>query len=258
MSVQWLNRIRRWFHSEPPPSVSFDPIHFERLCLENPERALAALQQGHRDLADEFERVYQDYERTLENTAIRLKTMKPNDLHREIRSLRDVHDALRRTLRRLDASMRGAAEIERELGEWRTRESEAGPWHADHPKVRAEILRSELSVREEKPLKVIPLESSPFAKNIRTDGVQDGIRRTARFRSARSSTARGFGRAADPTIRHANREVERWRESPEIGRDAIDEVKELRRLHAILKQRDRESGTMRDRIEFAVKTRDSY
>ena len=258
MSVQWLNRIRRWFHSEPPHSVSFDPIHFERLCLENPERALAALQQGHRDLADEFERVYQDYERTLENTAIRLKTMKPNDLHREIRSLRDVHDALRRTLRRLDASMRGAAEIERELGEWRTRESEAGPWHADHPKVRAEILRSELSVREEKPLKVIPLESSPFAKTFERMECKTVSEEPHVFDPHEAQLQEVSVEQLIQVIRHANREVERWRESPEIGRDAIDEVKELRRLHAILKQRDRESGTMRDRIELAVKTRDSY
>ncbi len=254
----WRERILRWFHSEPPPSVSFDPVYFERLCLENPERALAALQQGHRDLADEFERVYQDYERTLENTAIRLKTMKPSDLHREIRSLRDVHDALRRTLRRLDASMRSASEIERELGEWRTREKEGGPWHADHPKVRAEILRSELSVREEKPLNVIPLESSPFAETpeqCRYEIVSDESRLSySQEMQLPEVTAEQLIHA----IRHANREAERWHESPEIGRDAIDEVKELRRLHAMLKQRDRESGTMRDRIELAVNSRGSY
>ena len=226
--------------------------------MENPGRALTALQQGHRDLADEFERVYKDYERTLENTALRLKTMEPSDLHREIRTLRDVHDALRRTLRRLDASMRSAAEIERELGEWRARENEGGPWHADHPKVRAEILRSELSVREEKPLTVIPLESSPFVKAFEQEECET-LCDEPRFSDPRETQLQEVSvEHLIQAIRHANREVERWHESPEIGRDAIDEVKELRRLHAILKQRDRESGTMRDRIELAVKTRDSY
>lgn len=258
MSVQWLERIRRWFHSEPPPSVSFDPLYFERLCLENPERALTALQQGHRDLADEFERVYKDYERTLENTALRLKTMKPCDLHREIRTLRDVHDALRRTLRRLDASMRSAAEIEREFGEWRTRENEGGPWHADHPKVRAEILRSELSVREEKPLKVIPIESSPFVKAFEQEGREISSDEPSISYSRETQLPEISVEHLIQAIRNGNREAERWHESPEISRDAIDGVKELRRLHAILKQRDRESGTMRDRIELAVKTRDSY
>jgi hypothetical protein len=258
MAIAWLDRIRRWFHSEPPSSVSFDPLYFERLCLENPQRALVAFQQGHRDLADEFERVYQDYERTLENTAIRLKTMDSKDLHREIRTLRDVHDALRRTLRRLDASMLSASEIERELGEWRMREKEGGPWHADHPKVRAEILRSELTVREERPLTVIPLESSPFAETSE-QGRYEIVSDESRFSDSRETKLPEVSvEQLIHAIRHANREVERWHESPEIGRDAVDEIKELRRLHAILKQRDRENGTMRDRIELAVKTRDSY
>ncbi|MBI4139324.1 hypothetical protein HY479_04245 [Candidatus Uhrbacteria bacterium] len=225
--------------------------------MEHPERALAALQHGQRELADQFEAAVEGYERTLQDLALRLSSLKPEELRREVRALRDVHDGLRRILRRIEASMRSSREIERELTEWQAREDERGPLHADHPRTRAEILRSELAVRRELPLSAISPETSPFASDSGS-GVEESIRSESPAPEPDQALPSVAPEHLLRAIMAATREVDRWHASPEVGRDAVDDLQELRKLHAVLKRLDREQGVRRDRIELAVRARETY
>ncbi|GEM_PF-5711305 len=67
----------------------------------------------------------------------------------------------------------------------------------------------------------------------------------------------------DPTlllraIREATREAERWHALPQVehGEDALEQVRQLRELHASLKRLDREQGIERARLTLAVRMRD--
>jgi hypothetical protein len=230
------------------------------MCLEDPRAALDALESDQRELAEQFEETTLAYQERVVDLASRLKDLRPEEVRREAKTLRDSHDSIRRILRRLEASALTSKEIEHELKGWEARRGEQGPRHADHPEVRAEILRSELSVRGHGiPLKVISIDSSPLASLVESElslQADDCF-----FDETIEPVNETFGADSEnliSAIRHANREVERWHESPEINRDAIDEVKELRRLHALLKQSDRESGVERDRMPLAVKIHGSY
>ncbi|MBU1034353.1 hypothetical protein KKF59_04010 [Patescibacteria group bacterium] len=263
MSKSWLDNLWRRFLKKPPLSGCFDPAVFERLCLENPQAAIEALQCEQRDLAAQFEATCLAYQDRLNDLALKLNDLEPKELRRESKALREAQDSIRKNLRRLEASMMNAAELERELKEWSARQDESGPRHADHPDVRAEILRSELAVRSRKiALRAIAPEESPFAG--------------AKVHSSQFSMPSGDVKAENEAelveekdaelpepdvvhlieaIRQGTREAERWHEVMSPDAEALEQVKQMKSLHAALKQKDRKDGIRRDRIEMAVRMR---
>lgn len=261
MGASWVERIRHWLHAEPASSTAFDPIRFEKLCLEDPKAAQAALAADQRELAAELERTYKAYEERLQTVAARLSTLSPENLQREARTLREVQDGLRRTLRRIDASSRSARELERELQEWQQRESESGPPHADHPQVRAEIIRSELAARKGVvTLATVAPERSPFrlrepvvfSPEEQIQAVEEPLTEEAQTEMLPD---------IDPQhlvglIRQETREAERWHAIPMPDYEAIEQVRQVKALHVILKRLDRERGVQRDRLSLAVQMRE--
>lgn len=252
----------RRFHKKPPLSGCFDPAVFERLCLENPQAAIEALQFEQRDLAGQFEAICLAYQGRLNDLALKLSDLEPKELRRESKIMREAQDSIRKILRRLEASMMNAAELERELKEWSARQDESGPRHADHPDVRAEILRSEMAVRSRKAaLKAISPEESPFRSNampsaqclvLSSEGMQEPAPVSVETDDLPALEEEQILQA----IRQATREVERWHGAPNYERDALDDLHELKKLHALLKKYDKARGASRDRIELAVRMRD--
>ncbi|MFA5936230.1 MAG: hypothetical protein WC787_05270 [Patescibacteria group bacterium] len=266
MPRSWIERLRRWFHTDSPSSASFDPKTFERLCKEDPASAREVLVADQHALAEELERTYAAYDERLEGLAERLSSMKPEDVEREARVLREAQDSLRRMLRRIDASAQTARQLERELGDWEARGDQEGPWHADHPNVRAEIIRSELAARDgfRGPVAIAP-EQSPFriTESVSIDvGTNPGLALPAVSSSAEEepfeSLHDGNPEQILQLIRMETREAERWHGQPTHDQDAIEQVKTVKHLHAILKRLDREQGIRRDRLVFAIHTRDLH
>lgn len=264
MNRSWVERLKRWFRKEPPSSVSFDPVSFERICREDPASARAALEADQRALADELERTYAAYSERMEGAAGRLAGMSDEDVAREAKLLRDAQDGLRRILRRIDASAQTARQLERELSEWESRGNTEGPRHADHPLVRAEIIRSELATRGDlQRLVTIPPEQSPFRIVVETRPVASEEREAwspASFVPQPEEIPFEHLTSLDPdhllgTIRLETREAERWHGHHDPDHDAIDQVKQVRNLHAILKRLDRQKGIRRDRMTIAIHMR---
>jgi hypothetical protein len=262
MPRSWIERLTRWFRKEPPSSVAFDPASFEKLCNEDPAAARDALEADQRSLADELERTYSAYSERLESAASRLAGMSDDDVAREAKILRDAQDGLRRILRRIDASAQTARQLERELSDWESRERVEGPRHADHPLVRAEIIRSELTTRgefqqpvaippEQSPFRIVIEERQPYTPgdfeepiNMPMADVEDEIP----FETLASVEPEHLLH----TIRFETREAERWHGHHDPDQDAIEQVKQVRQLHAILKRLDREKGIRRDRMTIAI------
>ncbi len=62
-----------------------------------------------------------------------------------------------------------------------------------------------------------------------------------------------------PAIRDATREAERWHAIPQTAQveEALEQVRQLRELHASLKLLDRQLGVRRDRLALAMRMRDA-
>lgn len=259
MATSWSSRIRRWFRREPPFSGSFDPHAFEQLCREDPEAAREALRRDHRELAEELAQTSSAYQERLKAFSKRLDSLTPRALEQELSVLRSAQDAIRRMLRRIDASEREAGELEEELREWESRADEPGVRHADHPDVRAEIIRSELAARGRMPrLTAIPRDTSPFRDlecvemtNDETTSSESSLDERLPEEDVSFPDANHLLH----TIRHLTRDAERWHESPAMDREVVEDLAQLRSLHAVLKRLDRAQGVQRDRVSFAVRMR---
>lgn len=257
MAGSWLDGLKKWFRSEPSVSASFDPISFEKLCLENPQTALAVLKKDQKELADELEQTYSAYGRHLSDLSTRLARMSAEEITDEAHLLRDAQDAIRRMLRRISASVKNAHDLEHELREWEQRKNESGPLHADHPDIRAEIIRSELSARKGSAnVRVIAPEYSPFRVLEKNPPVFQAIDEEVGIEDNTEHTLP----VHDPNhlvalIRMESREAERWHAVPNPDFEAIEQVRHVRDLHALLRRTDREAGVRRDRTELVLRVK---
>ena len=118
-------------------------------CLEDPDGALAELQDEQRRIADELERTFLAYDKKLQAAAKRIASLGPEGVTAEARDqLRAEQLELWRLLRRAQAAERGTRELVREAREWKAHGPTAAPeGHPDHPETRVEIVESELRVR---------------------------------------------------------------------------------------------------------------
>jgi len=221
---------------------SFDPVRFEELCAEDPHAATELLQHDFKELQGELEEAVIRFRRSLSTLGTRLEECRKNPESEYVQSIREEHDQLRRTLRRLDASVSETRDLEEELKDWEDRRGEHGPIHADHPSVRAEIVRSEIVVRTNGESRAYSKEKTVLAYRIHE-------------RKAQRSASKKEADILIQMIQHATAEAECWHDVPVPSRDAIEQIRNVRRLHALLKQLDREVGKRRDRTELIIRTR---
>ncbi len=176
-------------------------------------------------------------------------------------AIREAQDALRRVLRRYAASAKRSLELERELELWQHRADEAGDLWADHPKVRAEIVRSELASRG--------IEAAPRALSAKANTAMHELSERLSMGETDEEEMQMEDVPFDPhpdtahliqAIREATQEAERWHghyaEDPLDYREAADQVRHVRDLHGALKLLDRRNGVARDRVALAVRMRD--
>ncbi len=160
------------------------------------------------------------------------------------------HNSIKLILRRISASFKHTEELEREYELWYARIGEGGELYADHPKIRVEIIISELRTRG-----IEIIQKQHPAVNVKVPLMhKKDILSMNPFR-------------ADPDTEHlikaiheATHEAELWHsfydENPLSYRDAVEQVTYVRHLHAVLKKEDRRRGIDRNRMDFAIRMND--
>lgn len=258
--MTWISRINEWLGWRDAPSDS----RSVGSCLEDPEAAKEELKAQQRELGREIETLFRAFDERLQSLSMRAHTLPREEFVRESAHIRAAQDQLRRALRRLDVSVKATDQLERELAEWEARE-DGGELHADHPSVRAEIVRSELAVRGRKqdvrrsendvPVREVVERIKQQIERSPSQEQEDEVYGSPEYVFV---THEPIGQT-DPenlvrAIREATREAERWHAVPseDHNEDALLQMKHLRELHALLKRMDREQGIERDRIELAV------
>lgn len=236
------------------------PSRAPTASLEGSVETVEELKTEQRALADEIERLFRAFDERLMSLARRTHELTPETVEREADSLKTQQDALRRALRRLEAAAKQTGELERELEEWQAREPN-GPLHADHPSIRAEILRSELALRGIQHSSVDSRESRVASDEAQVESresiVDDDESSDFRLSTCDSLPETDVSHLV-AAIREASREADRWHGLPadEHDEDALVQVKHLKELHAILKRLDRSQGIARDRLELGVNARE--
>lgn len=149
-----MSFLDRLFFRRAAPSQAPDAGVLHRLmqaCEDNPEAALAALQEEQALLARELEETFLAHDAKTRALATRLASLgEAATSPEEIARLRAEQLELWRLIRRAQASTRATHELERELAEWADRPADGGelPFgHPDHPATRMELVSSELAVR---------------------------------------------------------------------------------------------------------------
>lgn len=187
----------------------------------------------------------------------KIKELPLKSVQSDLETIRAAQDELRRLMRRYAASAKHSLELERELELWQQRMDEEGALHADHPKVRSEIIRSELLSRGitvperqiSKP-QAIPISSKEVSSTKETD----------RFENSPAFTPHPDTAYLIQAIREATKEAELWHaqysENPLYFKEAIDQVRQVRDMHAALKKIDKSQGVHRDRVALAIRLRD--
>ena len=250
--MAWLSVLKQWFI----------PSRSRGATCESTEDALrlrGVLEQEQRSIAQNLEGLFQTYDARVREMAERLHTMSNDEIEIEGESLAQAQDELKQLTRRLETAVKSRQQLERELGEWQDRADEGGPIHADHPATRAEIVRSEIALREayRKP-QGCSAQSRCCDSDVSDHGDVEGVEYAVEpgdvyeepVRMERVSSEQLIG-----IIREATKEAERWHATrlEQHSQDALDQIHHVRDLHTLLKQIDREQGTRRDRVALAVR-----
>ena len=198
-------------------------------CVDDPDAALAALQEEQALLARELEETFLAHDAKTRSLAARLATLEEGGVtHEEIARLRAEQLDLWRLVRRAQASGRATHELEREFHEWRTRTSDghAPSGHPDHPDTRLEIVASELAVRG-RPVRV---RTDPDPFDLRSFASVDGASLPDEGPAWEPSSVQTIRRE----IAHREREIARLHTLADHHPDAKREVElladEMRRL----------------------------
>lgn len=142
-----------WFKKLFGKEASKPDASFVASCEENPSGARAYLAADQSRLGAEIEEMFRAYDARLASLASRVKTLSEADLAREMESIREAQDSLRRIVRRFQAALKTTSELDQELDGWEGHPGDEASLHADHPLVRSEIARSELLLRNEDKLR---------------------------------------------------------------------------------------------------------
>lgn len=235
-------------------------------CVDQPDAALAELQEEQGRIAQELEETFLAYDKKLQSMAKRLAGLEGEPpTVKELDRMREEQLALWRLVRRAQAAGRSTRELEREVREWSEhKESPASVGHPDHPETRMEVIKSELAVRgsfvaERNPkpsFPVFPIKPE-FTRDL--DAVAQSVRmeEPALESLIPEAVAPEWGYESDE---HLVRELSsREREISKLltvshDASAAAEIaslaRELRELHGHLRQHDRR--TQRTRIRWRM------
>lgn len=235
------------------------------------EIALAELQEEQSRLSAELERAFLTYDRKTQALAKQLARWTEGGAEpKAIERLRREQEELWRTVRRTQAAGRTTRELEQELREWAGRDAASvRERHPDHPKVRSEIVASELRVRGRDPggvkaRHVASYEGSakdvdPYVKILERDEnefegtstVQPSVAPVALepTQDLSGSDEQDLVREIESCVRELKRAlVHDEREA--LTDEIVMMLKDLRRFHELLRRADRKSGIRRYR--FAI------
>lgn len=236
--MRWLlSLLDTWFRRAHPSQCRDASLACERLKTDQ------------RFLAQDIEALFRRFDTCVQDLALDIRSLSENDLWHRAHELRRAQDRLRFMLCRAEASIKQTYVLEQELVEWENC-SVIPALHFDHPSIRAEIIRSELAVRD------VAIESLSC---IESQQIQTEVPAAADTQKVRESEV-GYEtiQTFEPeklvqAIRDARREMERWHALPpeEHSEDAIAQVRHFRELHAMLKRIDHSRGITRDRLELA-------
>jgi len=139
-----------WWRGKPLSNAATFSV---ATCAEDPQGALALLQEEQGRVAQELEDTFRAYDIKLREIASRLAQMGDRAVSaKELERLHGEQQELWRLIRRAQASARATHELEQELCEWSARDAAAiPPGHPDHPGTRAEFAASELRLRGKNP-----------------------------------------------------------------------------------------------------------
>ena len=252
--MSWFKDIGAWFGRTPQADqMQRGGKTRNSQNKEGLSQAKAVLAAEQAELAREVEGLLRAYNEKVESLAWRVRSLPPQASAAEVAHIREIQRELKLVVQRLDAAVKSRQELEKDLVDWRERESGSQ---------RAEIIRSELRIRglgEEMPADLPgigvdyrPLsQCGPFARKIGDldDGREDWNEEDLLFLDEEQLVA---------AIRDATREAERWHAIPEeeLDEDALAQVHHVRELNALLKRLDRQRGVERDRIDIAISTRE--
>lgn len=253
--MTWLSALKRWCLPSRSRGATCE-------TSEDAMRLRGVLEQDQRAIAQNLEGLFQAYDSRVREMSEQLHGMSEIEIETESESLAQSQDELKQLTRRLETAVLSRQQLERELGEWQDRAEECGPMHADHPKIRAEIVRSEIALREAYRCPFSSCSSLEWcADDVFMDEnhgeMEEGQDDISPFQEEMRRMQAVSPEQIIEAIREATREAERWHATSEerYGQDALDQMHHVRDLHAILKEIDREQGTSRDRVAMAVRMR---
>lgn len=206
------------------------------------------IRQDQRTLVFEIERIRRELDRRLESLSTRIAhDAEPQACEEDLMDVKRAQRTLRLLMYRYQALEKTRTELERELVEWESRRRSVDD--EDDPRVRAEIIRSELAIRA---LEAQPIVSFQKTKNLEPSFVSK--------RQSWDAPAVSVLRLIDTpqllrAIDEATREAARWHAVPieTHDQDALMQIHHVRELHSMLKQEDRRQGVQRDRLELAIR-----
>ena len=254
--MTWLSALKRWCLPSRSRGATCE-------SSEDVSRLRGVLEQEQRAIAQNLEGLFQAYDARVREMAERLHGMSDGEIEAESEQLAQAQDELKQLTRRLETAVKSRQQLERELGEWQDRSTEDGPMHADHPKTRAEIVRSEIALREayRKPLMTsaptVLYAGSMTAKQEDGSGTDVVVQDDVVADEGGPVMKEVSSEQVIEIIREATKEAERWHATvqDQYGQDALDQMHHVRDLHALLKQIDRNQGIRRDRFAMAVRMR---
>jgi hypothetical protein len=242
-------------------------------CLDDPEGAIALLQEEQGRLAQELEETFVAYDAKVQQMAKRLLAMGEDAASdRELNRLRAEQLELWRLVRRAQAAARSSRELQREVREWASHPEGAVPFgHPDHPKTRTEIVESELRLRGIERMRDAEKSHAPYFEGSARDASVPGDVEAISVQGAPIMEVEDDASAPVPDsgpVWHPVSDGEilraiasREREMSRLLQGGVDEVtamelaafaRELRELHTHLREHDRRSAVRRSRWQLGI------
>lgn len=217
----FMDRLYAWWRRSP-----------SKRCEDDPDGAVAELQEEQSRIAQELEDTFLAYDAKLQAMARRL--VGADISKKDLRTLKQEQLELWRLVRRAQASSRTTRELTRELREWKAREPGAASFgHPDHPETRVELVSSELRVRgaDRANQSVVPAPSWDH------DSDENILRELGTRR------------------REMERIMDHGADYASLG-ELATYLSELRELHAHLRLHDRRNGIERERWRIGLPVSD--
>lgn len=226
-------------------------VKFANRRLEKKEiQKFEELIEGQKHLAQKLAKTFEDYELKLNKIAALFEECRQGELGRLVPYIQQLQQELRMALTKADLAISEKADLKREMADWQRR-MEAGL--TDEP-LRLRCLMSELELRGEAAVRPFRPEVSEKVEELPSETMTVEDESEARGAVYYTDSAGQYLETdADHlvwNIRDLSRELARYQQSPDVEpAESLRLARQIRDLHALLRQADRKSGAKRDRLE---------